>query len=561
MSSGEKKQKLMSRRDFVKGTAAGVAGGLVAGTAGAALAAPGAKTKPGMPIKWNKEADVVILGSGAAGLAAAVEAVENKASVIMIEKKNDVGGSGVISWGGTGLGGGTRQQKKLGIEDSADLIFKDLTNPGSELSFKKNDRDVVRAFADYSADTMNWLEEHGVKFLDDVISRCQFDWGWSANRYHFASWSEQGTKRSPGRVFTMTPKGSHAGAGVFRPLESAARAKGVQILLEHKLTKIIREKPLKGRVLGVEAENNGKKVYIRAKKGVIVATGGPKGNVQLRRAFDPRLTEEYQATGEPWVYQTGEGIIAAQEIGAQLCSDRGLDSHWLFKRNLIGCRYVGLFSASFLPSSPVYPLQGAEGLPVKDWQDCILVKKSGQRFFDETAGIEKGMPGGKGEEGMPFIDAAMADGGGPVWAIFDSEAAKREKWELAAPKVDPKYFFSGNTIAELAENIVPKVPPATLEETVKKYNSFVDAGKDTDFGKPTPKYKIQSPPFYAAWATPILHDTRAGLRITGKGQVMDIYGEVIPGLYAGGEAAGGINVFGIGRATVQGRIAAKAVTA
>jgi succinate dehydrogenase/fumarate reductase flavoprotein subunit len=171
------------------------------------------------------------------------------------------------------------------------------------------------------------------------------------------------------------------------------------------------------------------------------------------------------------------------------------------------------------------------------------------------------MPGGKGEEGMPFIDAAMADGGGPVWAIFDSEAAKREKWELAAPKVDPKYFFSGNTIAELAENIVPKIPPATLEETVKKYNSFVDAGKDADFGKPTPKYKIQSPPFYAAWATPILHDTRAGLRITGKGQVMDIYGEVIPDLYAGGEAAGGINVFGIGRATVQGRIAAKAVTA
>ncbi len=407
---------------------------------------------------------------------------------------------------------------------------------------------------------MNWLEEHGVKFLDDVISRCQFDWGWSANRYHFAAWSEQGTKRSPGRVFNMTPKGSHAGAGVFRPLEAAARAKGVQILLEHKLTKIIREQPLKGRILGVEAENNGKKVYIRAKKGVIVAAGGPKGNVQMRRNFDPRLTEEYQATGEPWVYQTGEGIIAAQEIGAQLCSDRGLDSHWLFKRSLIGCRYVGLFSASFLPSSPAYPLQGAEGLLVKDWQDCILVKKSGMRFFDETAGIEKGMPGGKGEEAMPFLDAALADGGGPVWAIFDSEAAKRERWELAAPKVDPKYFFSGDTIAELAEKIAPKIAAAALEETVKKYNSFVEAGKDAEFGKPAPKHKIQAPPFYAAWATPILHDTRAGLRITGKGQVMDIYGEVIPGLYAAGESAGGINVFGIGRATVQGRIAAKAVT-
>jgi succinate dehydrogenase/fumarate reductase flavoprotein subunit len=162
---------------------------------------------------------------------------------------------------------------------------------------------------------------------------------------------------------------------------------------------------------------------------------------------------------------------------------------------------------------------------------------------------------------MPFLDAAMADGGGPIWAIFDSEAAKREKWVLAPPKVDPEYFFSGGTIAELAGKIVPNIPAGALQETVAKYNSYVDAGKDTEFGKPAPKYKIQSPPFYAAWATPILHDTRAGLRISGKGQVIDIYGEVIPGLYAGGEAAGGINVFGIGRAMVQGRIAAKAVTA
>ena len=553
MSKKETK-KGVGRRDFLKGAA--VAAGAV-GLAGLGAKEVKAEPKPWLPAKWGKEADVVVAGAGAAGLPAALEAAERGASVILIDQHFDVGGSGIISWGGTGLGGGTRVQKQLGIEDSADLIFKDLTDSKYELEFKKNDRAVVRAFADNSAGTMKWLEEHGVKFLDDVISRCQYNWGWSARRYHFSSWDEQGTARSPGRLFSMSSKGKHSGAGIFRPLETAVRGKGVLILVEHKVTRIVREEPLKGRVLGIEVENKGKKLYLRAKKGVIIATGGSKGNVQLRRAFDPRLTEEYQATGEPWVFQTGDGIIAAQEIGAQLSSDRGLDSHWLMKRNLIGCRYVGLFSVAFLPGSPVYALQRSEGISVKDWQDCILVKKSGLRFHDETAGLEKGLQGGKGEEGIPFTDAAMADGGGPIWAIFDSDAAKRENWVLAPPNVDSQYFFSGDTIAELAGKIVPQISASTLQDTVSKYNSYVDAGKDPDFGKPTPKYKIQSPPFYAAWATPILHDTRAGLRINGRCQVIDIYGEVIPGLYAGGESAGGMNVFGIGRAIVQGRIAGR----
>src|SRR4030095_5798843 len=74
-------------------------------------------------------------------------------------------------------------------------------------------------------------------------------------------------------------------------------------------------------------------------------------------------------------------------------------------------------------------------------------------------------------------------------------------------------------------------PPEVLQKTVDRYNSFVDGGKDEDFGKPAPKHKIQTPPFYAAWSTPVLHDTRAGLRINAKCQVIDFYGNVIPGLY------------------------------
>lgn len=98
---------------------------------------------------------------------------------------------------------------------------------------------------------------------------------------------------------------------------------------------------------------------------------------------------------------------------------------------------------------------------------------------------------------------------------------------------------------------------ATLRATVERYNAFVDAGRDADFGKPAPQYKIQTPPFYAAWATPLVHDTRAGLRINAQCQVVDLQGRVIPGLYCGGESAGGFNQHGLGRCTTQGYIAGK----
>ena len=99
---------------------------------------------------------------------------------------------------------------------------------------------------------------------------------------------------------------------------------------------------------------------------------------------------------------------------------------------------------------------------------------------------------------------------------------------------------------------------ANLEDTVARYNSFVDSGVDEEFGKPEPMYKIASPPFYAAWATPVVHDTRAGLRINGKCQVIDMDGAVIPGLYCDGESAGGFSQHGLARAACQGYIAGNA---
>jgi len=143
------------------------------------------------------------------------------------------------------------------------------------------------------------------------------------------------------------------------------------------------------------------------------------------------------------------------------------------------------------------------------------------------------------------------------------DAVTREKWDPNPPNVDLNgFFFSADTVAELAgkiKNPYQRQPMSgsVLEQTVAKYNSYVEMGTDTEFGKPTPMFKIQKPPFYAAWSTPILHDTLTGLKINTKCQVIDTRGQVIPGLYAAGETAGGFALHGLPRVTVFGRIAGR----
>jgi hypothetical protein len=353
------------------------------------------------------------------------------------------------------------------------------------------------------------------------------------------------------------------------------------------MVSIIRENQNSGRVLGIAATNQGKTVNIRARKGVIIGTGGHSSNVNFRRIFDPRLTEEYQVAGEPYSFQDASGEIAAMAIGASLWgayNQSGEFGQNVTKAGWIGCQY-GYVNLSWQPDSPIFSQARATGLSVKDYQNAILVNMAGLRFYDETQGqfpannynsIKSYIPrsylnaANIKYESSNFINAALAGvgdttpGGGPIWAIFDSDAAKREGWTVTPPHVDSAqgYFFSADTISELAGKIVNKyqrkpMPPDALENTITRYNSFVDAGKDADFGKPAPKFKIQTPPFHAAWATPVIHDTRSGLRINAKCQVVDLNGNVIPGLYCGGESAGGFSLHGLARCTVQGRIAGR----
>lgn len=566
-----------------------------------------------IPQSWDFTADVVIIGAGAAGLTAANKAADGGASVIVVETNYDVGGHAIISGGNTPLGGGTSAQRKYGIEDSPDLVFSDLTDwtilqPNGWPDYRYNDRAVIRAFADHCAQTFEYLVANGVRFEDiPPDNRGGHNLGNSAPRENHLVWNKGAGLESPN---------ARAGTSLVRPLEASARGKGVRFLLNYKMSELVREpwgdgRP--GRVIGATAhytprimpgetvplksfrsdgniETSRPIVHIRALKAVIIATGGSTGNVNFRRMFDPRLTDVLQVAGEPWTFQDASGEIAAMAIGASLW---GLANQTLENGDNIRTQRALATRYNYMTwelECPIFPLVRARGLSVKDWQDLILVNQVGKRFYDETKGdYPHGNVYGEVRPYIPhhyrnseriefdptkynFFNAAVAMNeyseppdysAGPVWAIFDADAAEREKWKLVPPYVDPDgYFFSANTLRELAAKIenpwqAKPMDGAVLEATVARYNSFVDSGVDEDFGKPRPKYKIEKPPFYAAWGTPLVHDTRAGLRINGKCQVMDLNGRVIPGLYCAGESAGGINQHGLGRCTTQGFIAGK----
>jgi succinate dehydrogenase/fumarate reductase flavoprotein subunit len=594
----------LSRRDLVTTTATADDGdeSFGPGTLGASYGK--------MPQSWDFEADVVVIGSGAAGLPAAIRAVEEGASVIVVEANYDVGGHAILSGGNVPLGGGTSAQRKFGIEDSPDVVFSDLTDwsivqPNGWPDYRYNDREVMRAFADHCAPTYEFLVANGVEFKDiPPDNQGAHTTGNSAPRENHTFWKKGAGQESPN---------ARPGTGLIRPLEASARKKGVKFLLNYKMTSLIRETHGARRVVGMAAyyrprimpgeskplksfrtdgniDSTKPNVNIRAKKGIIVATGGMTSNLHFRRMFDPRLTDVLQVAGEPYSYQDASGELAGMAIGASLWgfANQILENGDNIRtQRAIGTKFNYM---TWELESPIFPVVKAQGLSVKNWHDLILVNQVGKRFYDETKGdyphgnvcndicpyTPNDYRNNENIEFHPtkynFFNAAVAMNEysqppdyspGPVWAIFDADAVNRNRWNVAPPYVDPDgYFFSANTLADLAAAIkneyqAKPMNGATLEATVARYNSFVDAGEDKEFGKPTPKFKIQTPPFYAAWGTPLVHDTRTGLRINAKCQVIDLNGKLIPGLYCAGESAGGFNQHGMGRCTTQGFIAGR----
>src|SRR2546428_1338456 len=349
-------------------------------------------------------------------------------------------------------------------------------------------------------------------------------------------------------------------------------------------------------------------IYIRARKAIIIGAGGHGANPQFRSMFYPAFREPaFVSSG--WALlgprgQDASGIIAGMRIGANLA---GMQQNISYAStfHIPGNLATRDPYTDMLPGHPTFSTRGSTGINIANdsFQHLIAVNQVGKRFFNEMlvttreggaafpAGPRKGQP----KSGLDHVQLgwrnasaaniratytepnsihaalAMNEGSkapdffsGPIWAIFDRAAVERDKWNIDPPFTSPTngFFFSADTIEELAAKIhkgheFQRVPLAYLVETVKKWNAYVDKGSDPEFGRgpDAPMYKIEKPPFYAATLYAVWHDSYGGLRINGRAQVIDMQGEPILGLYAGGEYSGGGHQHGLGKGPRHGEIA------
>jgi succinate dehydrogenase/fumarate reductase flavoprotein subunit len=554
----------LGRRNFLKNAALGSAG-VVASAFG--VATPAMANIP----RWDQEADVVIIGSGIAGMCAAIEASAAGAKVIMLEKDAQPGGCAKFS-GGHMTVAGTRVQARAGIEDHPDWLYKDMMQDSEMTAVPE----LIRNYVDGGPEHVDWLENLGVRFANEFQSTS------NADRIKKGVGRGHEIDKSPDY-----PGGPHRGGlGLMLMIIRGAEKRGVSPLLNHKMTRLVRAEG-GGPVVGIEAESEGKPLALRAKRAVIVTTGGWSGNLLMGLGEDPRLTDDIYPDCWPYRLCLGEGHVAAIDVGAEL-------SNMAFGGYLVprwGTRVYQIWEPPTLDNLP----QINVGLPLTDFQRVIVVKSDGKRYINEMIGD----PGDKpspinakfsvsrdGFPNHPFIEAYLNLGERPrnAWAVTDETGAKALGWyldEMRSPNsrarhaLYPEMVAVADNLQELAAKM--KVQAAALQSTISRYNGFVNAGKDEDFGKPQPNHLIAQAPFYAARMGLIKHTRRNGIRVNTRGQVLDrveLLGDnsprphrsvddekVIPHLYAAGECANYLGRYHghgtLGIYSFYGRIAGK----
>ena len=224
----------LSRRQFLKGTALSAAGLAAAGILGPNAAV----AEDASGIQWDYEADVVVIGAGGAGLPAALKAMEDGASVLLVEANWDVGGHCAVSGGNLHSGGGTVTQKKYGIVDSADQYYIDHTS-GVTLSTRFDDRNYVRSVADSMAECYDFCVSKGLIVQDKEPSRRNYVLDGFTEPESVARWTYTDAS-TEGWEDIYTGRGN-AGLGITRPLERTLRQQGARFLLNYHMDKIYRE--------------------------------------------------------------------------------------------------------------------------------------------------------------------------------------------------------------------------------------------------------------------------------------------------------------------------------
>ena len=488
------------------------------------------------------DADVVVVGAGGAGMTAAITAAGEGKSVVILESQSMVGGNSVRATGGMNAGktvyqdenefgesAGVEKTLKTAAEKYADnetitALAKTVSeqwaayqaNPTGYFDSVElmeldtmiggkgiNDPELVETLCANSADAIDWLDEHGIT-LHNVSS---FG-GASVKRIH--------------RPVNAEGKTVSVGSYMIPLLQENCEKAGVKMMLDTTATEILTD--ANGAAVGVKATGaSGETVTVNA-KAVVLASGGFGANLDMVVKYKPEL-KGFMTTNAPGIQ--GQGIEMAEAIGAATVDMDQIQIHPTVEAN----------TAALIT-------EGLRG------DGAILINEEGQRFIDEVGTRD-------------VVSAAeIAQTGSYSWLVVDQ--AMVDASSVIQGYIKKGYTVTGATYEELGKAM--GVDAAAFAETMEKWNGYVEAKNDPDFGRTSFANPLNTAPYYAVKVTAGVHHTMGGLKINANTEVLNEKGEVIPGLFAAGEVTGGVhgaNRLGgnaVADFTVFGRIAGAAAS-
>jgi fumarate reductase flavoprotein subunit len=444
--------------------------------------------------------DVLVCGSGLAGHCAALTAAECGAEVLFVEKTDSPGGSSVQAGGGFAFAG-TDLQAARGIADGADQLRRDLTEAGGG----KGDPALIETYVANQLETYEWLRRNGVEF-------------------------SLGTSSTPGAVSRV--HGTRQGAAVASLHDRVRRNSRIRYVTQTAVRRLVMDN---GVVVGALLNFDGVTTNVFTRKGVVLATGGFSRNIKLLETYAPQLSAAFRLGGTG---NTGDGLLMASHVGA-------------------GQTDMGYITATFGVAASRFP--ELEQGPDEDavllfaiYRGAIMVNRKGVRFTDESMNYKS----------LSAQCAAQPDG--IAFQIFDAKVMAQSISSSSINDYEGALkrglIRSASDLDQLGQMI--GMPDGALRQTVLKYNRDLgDCGFDLDFGRrapahgsATPLLSVDTPPFYAFPCANAVTATYCGLTVNSRMQVLDVFDEKIPGLFAAGEILGGFH----GRSYLSGSALAKA---
>ncbi len=477
----------------------------------------------------EKTVDVVVVGAGGAGMAAAASAAENGASVIILEKTAAVGGNTLASGLAMNAADPERTSQMDALTGQVATLEEVLTYDEAEFgdfadtltTLKGQIEEYLAGDTSKSFDSVEWhiiqtylggkrtdingnVVEGSYDLIYTLCSNSLDTYHWLGDTVGIAL---SDTITSPVGSLWLRGHNFETKQGVFDASLAYVEEHGGELMLETKAEHLLLDGD---KVAGVSAVmGDGTEVIVHA-NAVILTTGGFGANEEMVREYNtywPAIPEGIKTTCV--ASATGDGIGLALEAGAALV-DMGL--------------------TQLMPTASAVTGQLADGLLVPS-QYYMFVNQEGNRFVNEYA------------ERDTLAAAALSQTDGVFYHIADQAMIPTLQNQATQEDVDAMVekgiMYKADTLEELAEMI--GCPAENLITSVEKYNSYVDAGVDEDFGKNVFGSKIETAPYYAVIEKPSVHHTMGGVQINTDAQVLDENGEVIEGLFAAGEVTGGIH--------------------